>query len=107
MALYAAVKEGIDNAVRHGNLSDPAKTVDVNVLVDRKKITIIVEDEGNGFDFEYYLQRLDDEEAFEKAKRRILEEETRGGLGILLMYKCTDRLEYSGAGNILRLEKNL
>jgi len=106
-ALYAAVKEGIDNAVVHGNRSDPAKTIDVNVLVDQKKITVIVEDQGEGFDFEYYLQRLDDEEAFEKAKRRILEEGVRGGLGILLMYKCSDRLEYSGAGNILRLEKNI
>lgn len=106
-ALYAAVKEGIDNAVIHGNRHDPTKTVDVNVLVDQKKVTVLVEDQGEGFDFEYYLQRLDDQEAFEKAKRRILEEGVRGGLGILLMSKCSDRLEYSGAGNILRLEKNL
>ncbi len=106
-ALYAAVKEAIDNAVIHGNLWDPRKTVDVNVLVDRKKVTVIVEDQGEGFDFDYYLRRLDDSEAFEKAKRRILEEGIRGGLGILLMYKCTDRLEYSGAGNIVRLEKNI
>lgn len=106
-ALYAAVKEGIDNAVIHGNLSDPTKTVDVNFLVDQKKVTVLIEDQGKGFDFDYYLQRLDDEEAFEKAKRRILEEGVRGGLGILLMYKCADRLEYSGAGNILRLEKNI
>lgn len=106
-ALYAAVKEGLDNAVIHGNLSDPTKTVDVNFLVDQKKVTVLIEDEGAGFDFDYYLQRLDDEEAFEKAKRRILEEGVRGGLGILLMYKCADRLEYSGAGNILRLEKNI
>lgn len=105
-ALYAAVKEGIDNAVFHGNRWDAAKTVDVNVLVDQKKITVIIEDQGEGFDYEYYLQRLDDTEAFEKAKRRILEEGTRGGLGILLMSKCSDRLEYSGAGNVLRLEKN-
>mgnify|MGYP005832515907 CR=1 FL=1 len=106
-AMYAAVKEGIDNAVLHGNRWDPAKTVDVNILVDKKKVTVIVEDQGEGFDFDYYLRRLDDTEAFEKAKRRILEEGIRGGLGILLMYKCTDRLEYSGAGNILRLEKNI
>lgn len=106
-ALYAAVKEAIDNAVIHGNRWDSEKAVDVNVLVDRKKITVIVEDQGQGFDFDYYLRRLDDSEAFEKAKRRILEEGIRGGLGILLMYKCTDRLEYSGAGNIVRLEKNI
>jgi serine/threonine-protein kinase RsbW len=106
-ALYAAVKEGIDNAVFHGNCSERTKTIDINFLVDQKKVTVIVEDQGNGFDYEYYLSRLDDQEAFEKARRRILEERARGGLGILLMYKCADRLEYSGAGNILRLEKNI
>jgi anti-anti-sigma factor len=106
-ALYAAVKEGIDNAFIHGNERRPDKTIDVNFLVDRKKITVLVEDQGEGFDYEYYLSRLHDEEAFEKAKKRILEEGVRGGLGILLMYKCTDRLEYSGSGNTLRLEKNI
>jgi serine/threonine-protein kinase RsbW len=106
-ALYAAVKEGIDNAVQHGNRMDAEKTVDVNFLVDQKKVTVIIEDQGLGFDYEYYLSRIDDQEAFEKAKRRILEDGVRGGLGILLMHKCSDRLEYSGAGNVLRLEKNL
>jgi serine/threonine-protein kinase RsbW len=106
-ALYAGVKEGIDNAVVHGNRMDASKTINVNFLVDHKKITVIIEDEGKGFDYEYYTSRIDDEEAFEKAKRRILEEGARGGLGILLMSKCTDRLEYSGTGNVLRLEKNI
>lgn len=106
-ALYAGVKEAIDNAVIHGNGSDRSKTIDINCLVDHKKITAIIEDQGKGFDYEYYLSRIDDKEAFEKAKRRILEEGVRGGLGILLMSKCCDRLEYSGTGNIVRLEKNI
>ena len=49
-ALYAAVKEGIDNAFVHGNNAAADKTIDVNFLVDRKKITVIIEDEGEGFD---------------------------------------------------------
>jgi len=106
-AFYAAVKEGLDNAVVHGNHSSPNRSVDVNLLVDRKKVTVIIEDQGEGFDFEYYLSKIDDQEAFEKAKKRILEEGVRGGLGILLMTKCSDRIEYSGAGNVLRLEKNV
>jgi serine/threonine-protein kinase RsbW len=106
-ALYAAVKEGIDNAAIHGNRFDGEKSINVNFLVDLKKVTVLIEDEGTGFDYEYYLTRLDDQETFERAKRRILDEGVRGGLGILLMSKCTNRLEYSGAGNILRLEKNL
>ncbi len=106
-ALYAAVKEGIDNAVVHGNGRDEKKTVDINFLVDHSKVTVIVEDQGAGFDYEYYLSRLHRDDAFEEAKRRIVQENMRGGLGILLMSRCTDRLQYSGPGNTLRLEKNL
>lgn len=106
-AMFAAVKEGIDNAVRHGNLSAPEKTIDINFLVDHKKVTVLIEDQGKGFDVEYYLARVSGKEAFEEAKRKILDEGIRGGLGILLMSRCADRIEYHGAGNILRLEKNI
>ena len=43
---------------------------------------------------------------FERAKERI-RAGNRGGLGILLMHKCSDRLEYTGRGNVVRIEKNL
>jgi len=36
-----------------------------------------------------------------------VDEGMRGGLGILLMSRCADRLHYAGFGNILRLEKNI
>ncbi len=104
-AMCAAIKEGLDNAAIHGNRWDAEKTIDVNFLVDRSKVTVIIEDQGSGFDFNYYLSRLDERETFDKARKKI-EEGQRGGLGILLMHRCTDRIEYSGAGNILRLEKN-
>ena len=106
-ALFAAVKEAIDNAVVHGNKRDTTRMIDVNFLVDQKKVTVIVEDEGKGFDYEYYISRIDGQEAFEKAKKRIIEDGQRGGLGILLMAKCCDRLEYSTPGNAVRLEKNI
>ena len=106
-SLYAAVKEGIDNAVLHGSGKDRELRVEVNFLVDHKKVTVLVEDQGKGFDFEYYLSRLDRQNAFEEAKKRIVDEGMRGGLGILLMSRCADRLHYAGFGNILRLEKNI
>ena len=106
-SLYAAVKEGIDNAVSHGSGKDHELRVEVNFLVDHKKVTVLVEDQGKGFDFEYYLSRLDRQDAFEEAKKRIVDEGMRGGLGILLMSRCADRLHYAGFGNILRLEKNI
>lgn len=105
-ALYAALKEAIDNAVLHGNKHDPEKTVSVNFVVDPRKVTLLIEDEGPGFDYEYFVSQLSTQEAFDRAKARI-RAGGRGGLGILLMYKCSDRLEYSGRGNIVRIEKNL
>ena len=105
-ALYAAVKEGIDNAVLHGNKHHPDRRVAVNFLVDNNKVTFMIEDEGEGFDYEYYLSQIDSQEAFDRAKARI-RAGGRGGLGILLMHKCSDRLEYAANGNLLRIEKNL
>lgn len=105
-AIYAALKEAVDNAVLHGNHHDPEKKVEINFLVDPHKLTIMIEDEGEGFEYDYYLSKIDNQEAFEKAKQRI-RAGGRGGLGILLMHKCSDRLEYSGHGNAVRIEKNL
>lgn len=105
-ALYAALKEAIDNAVLHGNKHDPEKSITVNFVVDPGKITLLIEDEGPGFDYEFFVSQLSTQEAFDRAKARI-RAGGRGGLGILLMYKCSDRLEYSGAGNVVRIEKNL
>ena len=81
--------------------------MEVNFLVDNTKVTVLIEDQGSGFDFEYYLSKLNREDAFEEARKRIVEEGTRGGLGILLMSRCAERLHYAGNGNILRLEKNI
>lgn len=105
-ALYAAVKESIENSVLHGNKFDPMRKVNVTFVVNPNKVTFLVEDEGEGFDFDYYLNQIDGHEAFDRAKDRI-RAGGRGGLGILLMQRCSDRLEYTGNGNIVRIEKNL
>ena len=105
-ALYAAFKEGVENAAAHGNKFDPEKRIIVTCVVDPKRATFLIEDEGEGFDHVYYMQQIDNQEAFQRAKERI-RQGNRGGLGILLMHKCSDRLEYSGRGNIVRIEKQL
>jgi anti-sigma regulatory factor (Ser/Thr protein kinase) len=78
----------------------------VTCVIDPKRATFLIEDEGEGFDHVYYMQQIDNQEAFKRAKERI-RQGNRGGLGILLMHKCTDRLEYTGRGNIVRIEKRL
>jgi len=105
-ALYAAFKEAVENAAAHGNRFDPGKRIVVTFVVDPRRATFLVQDEGEGFDHVYYMSQIDSKEAFERAKERI-RAGNRGGLGILLMHKCSDRLEYSGRGNVVRIEKNL
>jgi anti-anti-sigma factor len=105
-ALYAAFKEGVENAASHGNRFDPKKRVVVTFVVDPNRATFLIQDEGEGFDHTYYMSQIDSKEAFERAKERI-RAGNRGGLGILLMHKCSDRLEYSGCGNLVRIEKGL
>lgn len=104
-AINAAVSEAVDNAVRHGHQSDPSKCIDVIVLVDSETVAVTVEDEGKGFDYGWHLMRVRGEGAPPGAPPSTATK--RGGLGIPLMYKCTDVLEYLGNGNIVRLEKSL
>ena len=44
------LSEAVTNAIEHGNKSDASKMVTVNLTVGKKKISIVVEDEGEGFD---------------------------------------------------------
>ena len=75
-------------------------------LVDQSKVTVTVEDEGEGFDTELYLTRGVEGDAVAVARERHQAGRV-GGLGIMLMLKCVDNLEYNYAGNLVKLTKNL
>ncbi|MCI0340002.1 MAG: ATP-binding protein [Planctomycetales bacterium] len=106
-ALTAAFREAVDNALRHGHGGDPGKVVDVVFLLDREQVIVTVEDSGEGFDYEPFLAAVREKKAPAEASRERRGKGGRGGLGILLMAKCSDKLEYLGKGNIVRLVKRL
>jgi serine/threonine-protein kinase RsbW len=106
-SLYAAFKEAVDNAVKHGNGHSGEKQVEVIYLLERDRVRIQVTDEGKGFDYEFYLAWSLTASALQEAKRKIVKEGRKGGLGILLMRRCTDKLEYRGVGNVVCLEKKI
>ena len=66
----------------------------------------MVSDEGSGFDHEQYLLRATTKDVVTSARERH-EQGRMGGLGIMLMQKCTDRLEYNDIGNTVTLTKYL
>lgn len=99
-----AVSEGVDNAFGHGNNGEPFKVIKLLYVLDREKITVVIEDEGKGFDFKRRLDMIKNFTPLEQA-RMISFDENRGGLGINIMLKCCDAVEYTSPGNIVRLTK--
>src|ERR1700756_570089 len=45
-----AVREAVANAIKHGNLQDPEKQVQIDLAVEGATLVIRVQDEGRGFD---------------------------------------------------------
>lgn len=47
--IMVAAMEAVNNAITHGNKSDPDKMVNVEISYDNNEITVKVTDEGMGF----------------------------------------------------------
>ena len=89
------IREGLTNAVRHGNASDPEKTVRfLLTIVNNKSIKLMIEDEGDGFDWR-------------KQQKEDLPENMDHGRGIIIMDTYFSHYSYNDKGNILYLEKNI
>ena len=104
VALSTAFREAVRNAEVHGSASNPKKSIDIEMLLDREKLTVSVEDEGNGFDHRSYRDRLGAGGGLSVARERHAAGGV-GGLGIYLMNRCTDRLEYNDRGSRVTLTK--
>lgn len=48
--IILAVREGISNAIKHGNQCDLEKKVNIRMTYDKETFEITIEDFGNGFD---------------------------------------------------------
>lgn len=94
--MLVAVTEAVNNAILHGNQSDPAKEVSVNYTITEDKISFTIKDEGAGFD--YY--NLPDPTAPENLEKPC-------GRGIFLMKNLADQLIFSEEGKVVELYFNL
>jgi len=106
IALNAAFREALLNAAQHGNRYDRNRQIRILYLLDNEKVSIVVGDEGPGFDYHYYLDRSLSVDPVSAARERY-EQGLLGGLGIMLMMRCSDRMEYNEKGNALTLRKYL
>jgi len=86
------MREALLNAVKHGNRLDPNKSVKYTLRYADDILTIEVEDQGAGFDW----QSLQYNRPSEKAEH---------GRGIFIMRRYFSGLQYHGNGNRLTLSK--
>jgi len=94
-----ALREGLANAIRHGNRQDPRKRVLVTFTWDDTALTIEVGDEGEGFGPEEIVDPLAPENQMKTS-----------GRGIFYMKTFMDEVAFSrgeSGGTLLTLRKKL
>lgn len=99
-----ALLEALTNAWRHGNQADAQKPILVRLVRDGNRVVCRVRDQGKGFDFRQSLEVGRRGDAIRAARDRY-EAGGMGGLGIMLIVKCVDLIEFNESGNELTMVK--
>jgi len=105
-SFLTAFHEALGNAIQHGNQRDPVKCVQVRYRRGPDAVTVVVRDEGEGFDSAQFLRQARHKDAAQAARDRH-NQGGQGGLGILMIARCADRVDYNGKGNVVTLTKFL
>lgn len=94
-----AVREGVANAIKHGNQQDPDKQVNVELSLERDQAVIRILDRGAGFDPESIPDPLAPENRLKP-----------NGRGIFYMKSFMDDIRYSrepDGGTLVTLRKRI
>jgi len=94
-----AVEEVCTNLIIHSHASNPKEVIYLEVKELEKKLAIEITDKGDAFNLlEYEVPDL----------KKVIEEKRKGGIGILLVKKITDEIEFESKNgkNTCRLIKN-
>jgi serine/threonine-protein kinase RsbW len=96
--LLVSCTEAVNNAIVHGNKSDPNKKVVIRCIVEKKALTICVKDEGKGFDPE----SLQDP----REEKNLMKE---NGRGVFLMRSLMDRVRFKRfkSGSVVEMKVKL
>jgi len=91
--VLVATMEATNNAIIHGNNSDPEKIVKIEMLMEQKELLVHIEDQGKGFDYSI----VPDPTAPENLEKI-------NGRGIFLMERLSDEILYLEDGRIVILK---
>ena len=86
------LREGLLNAVHHGNKDNPARRVYCTLVLEQSRLHITIEDEGEGFPAQAYTPEGG-------------EVDIPQGRGLLLMYTYEFDVGFNAKGNVLFLTK--
>ncbi|HSZ72791.1 MAG TPA: ATP-binding protein [Cytophagaceae bacterium] len=87
--IMVAITESVNNAIKHGNKCDKTKSVILSATCDENALTIRVEDQGDGFDYD----NLPDPTAPENLDKV-------GGRGVFLMKHLSDEVRFEDKGRV-------
>lgn len=90
--IIIAVTEAVNNAITHGNKKDIDKKVFLRFITAKEGLSIVVSDEGPGFNFD----NLPDPTAPENL-------EIEHGRGVFLMRALADNIEFENNGSSVKL----
>ncbi len=90
--LMVSLTEAVSNAIIHGNQNDKSKYVHIQVNTSPTELSITVEDEGQGFDYD----QLPDPTCGDNI-------ECCGGRGVYLIRKLCDTMEFTKRGRRVEL----
>ncbi len=96
--LILAVEEVCANLIIHSHACNPKELIYLEVKELKKKLTIEITDKGDAFNLlEYEVPDL----------KKVIEEKRKGGIGILLVKKIMDEIEFESKNgkNTCRLIK--
>jgi serine/threonine-protein kinase RsbW len=94
--VLVATMEATNNAIIHGNKSDPEKEVRIAILLDKEELKVQIEDQGKGFDYSNVPDPTSPENL-----------EKINGRGIFLMERLSDEILYLEDGRIVELKFRL
>lgn len=94
-SIHLVMREGLTNAVKHGNRLDSHKIVRCYIRIESGNLIYMeIEDQGKGFDWK-------------KELRKQVNDEAEHGRGLKIMKHYFSRYIYNELGNRLILEKRL
>lgn len=94
--VLVATMEATNNAIIHGNNSDPSKNVKIEIQMMEKELKVLIEDQGIGFDH----RNIPDPTSPENVEKI-------NGRGIFLMERLSDEILYLEDGRIVELKFKL